>query len=295
MKKFIKILSFILVIFTLVGCGNSKSGDGKNIKIGSKDFTENLIVSEIYALALEDAGFDVDRMENIASSVIHTSIESGEIDLYPEYTGTGLLTILKLPMETDSQKVYDKVKDEYLKKFNLVWLDYAPASDSQGLVISKKVADKYKINTISELQKNADKIRFASQGEFDKRDDGIVGLEKVYGKFNWKSSVVYDNSLKYQVLKSDEADVAPAYTTEGQLVDTDSYKVLEDDKNFWPPYNIAPVVRKEVVDKNPNISNVLNKVNEKLTTEVLIKLNAQVDVDKKDYEEVARDFYETIK
>lgn len=295
MKKTIyKLAGIVLAGIFLAGCG--KAGDsGNTIKVGSKDFTENLVISEVYALALEDAGLQVERIPNIASSVIHTSIVNGEIDIYPEYTGTGLLSILKMPMETDPTAVYEIVKKEYNDKFKLTWLDYSPANDSQGLVIKTSKADELGIETISDLQKNASQLRFASQGEFDKREDGIAGLEKLYGKFDWKSHTVYDNSLKYQVLKNDEADVTPAYTTEGQLVNKDEFKVLVDDKQFWPPYNLAPVVKNEVLEKHPEVEDILNSLSKEFTTDTIVALNAQVDVEGKEYETVAKEFYQSIK
>ena len=294
MKKFIyKLVAAFAVVTMLTGC--TADGDKKTIRVGSKDFTENLIIAEVYALALEDAGFKVERVPRIAGSVIHTSIINNEIDLYPEYTGTGLLSILKLPMESDPVVVYNTVKKEYNDRFNLTWLDYSPANDSQGLVIKTSKADELGIKTISDLQSKASEIRFASQGTFDEREDGIAGLEKVFGKFDWKSHKVYDNSLKYQVLKSDEADVTPAYTTEGQLVNKDEFKVLTDDKQFWPPYNPAPVIKNDILEKNPEIAEILNSITKELTTETVVNLNSQVDVDGKEYEVVAKEFYQGIK
>ena len=294
MKKFIyKLVAAFAVVIMLTGC--TADGDKKTIRVGSKDFTENLIIAEVYALALEDAGFKVERVPRIAGSVIHTSIINNEIDLYPEYTGTGLLSILKLPMESDPVVVYNTVKKEYNDRFKLTWLDYSPANDSQGLVIKTSKADELGIKTISDLQSKASEIRFASQGTFDEREDGIAGLEKVYGKFDWKSHKVYDNSLKYQVLKSDEADVTPAYTTEGQLVNKDEFKVLTDDKQFWPPYNPAPVIKNDILEKNPEIAEILNSITKELTTETVVNLNSQVDVDGKEYEVVAKEFYQGIK
>lgn len=296
MKKVLIALMIAAVFGSLVGCSNNKdvSGDRVNILIGSKNFTENLIVSEVYALALEDKGYKVERVPNIASSIIHTALVNGEIDLYPEYTGTGLLAILKKDLLTDPQQVYDTVKSEYLKQFNLVWLNYSSANDGQGLVIRTDVANKLGIKTISDLQTQANEIRFASQGEFDKREDGIPGLEKTYGKFNWKSSRVYDNGLKYEVLASDEADLAPASTTEGQLTKP-QFTLLIDDKHVWPPYNLAPVIKKSVLDAHPDIANILNKVSASLDTKKITKLNAEVDVEKKEYEEVAKNYYNSIK
>ena len=296
-----KILFTIFLALILISCGEKSrdsSGVSKNsepIKIGSKDFTEGLIVSEIYAFALENEGYRVERVENIAGSVIHTAITSGQIDMYPEYTGTALLSILKLPLETDSQKVYDTVKEAYAKQFNITWLDYTKANDSQGLVMRKDKANEYGIKTISDLQKHADKLRFASQGEFDLRDDGIPGLTKIYGDFKWKSSKIYDNSLKYEILKNNEADVTPAYTTEGRLVDKENYTLLEDDKKFWPPYNLTPIVKNEVLEKYPEISGILNKISSRIDTQTITDLNAKVDVDGREYKEVAREFFDSIK
>ena len=261
------------------------------IRVGSKDFTENEIVGELYALALEDAGYEVERIFDIAGSVIHTSIVSDEIDLYPEYTGTGLISILQLDPLTDPQEVYDTVKEAYEEQFSLTWLDYAQANDGQGLFISKAASDEYGILTISDLQANADKLRFASQGEFDEREDGLPGLEKIYGPFEFKSSKIYDNGLKYSIVENDEADVAPAYTTEGRLAEKDKFVLLEDDKQAWPPYNLAPVVRDDVLEENPDIAEILGKVNAALDTETITALNAQVDVDKEEVEDVAADFY----
>lgn len=276
-----------------VSAGSAGAGTASGtITVGSKDFTEGEILSELYALALEKAGFTVNRKFDISSSVVHTALTSGDIDLYPEYTGTALLSILKQSVETDPQKVYDTVKEEYKKEFDLEVLNQAEAADSQGLVITTKAAKQYGIKTISDLQQHAAELRFASQGEFDEREDGLPALEKTYGAFDWKSSRVYDNSLKYEVLKNDEADVAPAYTTEGQLTDTDTYTLLEDDKKVWPPYNVIPVVRASVLEEHPEIADALNAVSAKLTTAELTKLNAEVDLDKEDYEDVAEDYFE---
>ena len=197
-KLFAVLLSISLIIAVFAGC-SSKGGEGK-IKVASKDFTENEIVAEVYALALEDAGFEVQRVMDIGSSVIHTSLISNEIDLYPEYTGTGLISILNLDPITDPDEVYNTVKDEYKKQFGVTWLNYSAANDGQGLVIRTETAEKYGIKTISDMQKYATELRFASQGEFDERADGIPALEATYGELKWKSSKVYDNSLNSRCL-----------------------------------------------------------------------------------------------
>lgn len=305
LKKAVAVLLCIALVGALAACGNKEKAAGKSdadsekkdsvVRVGSKDFTEGLIVSEIYALALEDAGYEVDRVFDIAGSVVHTALIGDEIDLYPEYTGTGLLSILGMDMITDPEEVYNTVKEEYAKQFQITWLEYSQASDGQGLAIRTEVADELGIKTISDLQKHASELRFGSQGDFDKREDGVPALEKVYGAFEWKSSKVYDGGLKYEVLRNDEADVTPAYTTDGQLANKEEFTLLEDDKQVWPPYNLAPVVRDDFLEENPDIADILNKVSEALDTDKLTKLNSRVDVDKEEYEDVAEEFYETIR
>lgn len=289
MKKWLFRLITILFGMILVACGSND----ETIQVGSKDFTESLLVSEIYALALEDNGYEVERIQSIASSVIPQSLESGEIDLYPEYTGTSLMTIFNLPLQTDPEAVAEMIRQEY-EAIGLTTLDYAPANNAQGIAIRTDVAEELGIVTLSDFQANAGEIRFASQGEFDLREDGLVGLAEVYGEFNFADSTVYDNSLKYQILRSDEADATPAYTTDGQLVNTDEFLVLEDDKNFWPPYNLVPVINQEVLEANPDIADILNAINADLTTEQVIELNAAVDIDGREYEEVAAEYYESL-
>jgi osmoprotectant transport system substrate-binding protein len=304
MKEKLKIVLLAVLALSLIGglsacktqspSGEDSANNGDPVRVGSKNFTESLILGNLYADALEDQGIPVERKLNLAGTVVHTSIVNDEIDLYPEYTGTGLLSVLKLPLETDAQKVYDTVKQDYEEQWNIIWLDYAPANDSQGLAITKKASVAYGITTISQLQQNADKLRFATQGEFDQREDGLPGLEKVYGAFKWKSSKTYDVSLLATVLLNDEADVAPLYTTAGDLA-SPKLIALEDDKHVWPPYNVAPVIRNNALKAYPQIAAILNAVNKTLTTEKLTELNAKVDVDKEEADKVASDYYESIK
>ena len=296
MKKTVSILVLIALVLRmgsiLVACGSTKQAAA--IRVGSKDFTENLIVAEVYALALEDAGFKVERKLNIAGSVVHTAIISGEIDLYPEYTGTGLLAVLQLPMSSDPDEVYNTVNAAYDEQFQITWLDSTGVNDRNGLAVRTDVAQQYGIYTMSDLQREAENIRVCSQGEFEYREDGIPGMTKVYGPFNFASINVYDNGIKYQILEQGEADLCPGYSTDAQLVNTDKFTYLEDDKGFWPPYYLAPIVRNEVLKANPKIADVLNAVSAKLDTETMVALNAKVDIEHEEYDEVAREFYETV-
>ncbi|MCL2665335.1 MAG: glycine/betaine ABC transporter substrate-binding protein, partial [Defluviitaleaceae bacterium] len=138
-------------------------------------------------------------------------------------------------------------------------------------------------------------LRFASQGEFDTRSDGIPALTAVYGPFDWKSSAVYDNAQKYTALRNDEADVAPAYTTEGELINTSDFILLEDDRFVWPPYNLVPIVRNEILQEFPEIADALNRVSRNLNTALLTNLNAQIDVFRREIRDVASEFVNSMR
>jgi len=288
-------------LITLTACNSSDdsshSGDtaaANPVQIGSKDFTENLILGELYALALEDHGIPVQRRLGLSSAVVHEALIRGDVDLYPEYTGTGLLTVLQLPLETDPQKVFDIVKEEYAQQFNVVWLDKSPANNSQGIVVTREVSERYNITTISDFQREAHNLRFASQGEFDVREDALPLLREVYGPIDFRSSTIFDNALKYEVLRSGQADAAPAYTTEGQLTDPD-FVLLIDDRQAWPPYNIAPIIRAEALEAFPEITALLNELSASLSSETMTELNAKVDIEGQDFADVARDYFEAFK
>lgn len=262
---------------------------GTTITIGSKNFSESKIVMQIWADALKKAGYSVRTKPNISSSVVYQAIKTKQVDLYPEYTGTIAMAYLKSKIVGKSADTIANIARQGMKKQGLTTLSYAPGNDAQGIAIRTSVAKKYGIKTISDLQKKADKIRFASQGEFDKREDGIPGLQKVYGKFNFKSHKVYDPSLKYQILAKGEGDITPASTTEGQLA-TGKYFALKDNKHFWPAYNLVPLVRSQTLNSNPGIENIFNRIDRKLTTSELRKLNKKVDVDGQSYQSVAQDW-----
>lgn len=294
MRKTISLLTAVIMTLTMVlplsACGDSEDA----IRVGSKDFTESLIVSEIYALALEDAGYSVERKQNIAGSVVHTAITSDEIDLYPEYTGTGLLSVLQMDMMSDPDEVYNTVKDAYEEQFQITWLDSTAVNNRQGIAIRADVAEQYNIYTMSDLQREAEHVRFCSQGEFEYREDGIPGLEKAYGPYKFADINVYDSGIKYQILEQNEEDACPGYSTDAQLADKEKFTYLDDDKNFWPPYYLAPIVRDDVLEAHPEIAEILNAVSAKLDTETMISLNAKVDIDQMEYEEVAKEFFETV-
>ena len=288
MKKNSFFILAIVLAFSifLTACG----GGSSKIKVGSKNFTESLILGEMYALALEDGGFKVERKLNLGGTLVaHEALKKGDIDVYPEYTGTGLLNIMEEEPLSDPQQVYDMVSDFYKKEFDLVWLTPSNANNTQAIAISRKASEEYGITTLSDLQANADKIDFAAVPEFEEREDGLLGMNRVYGDFNFKSLKLYDYGVKYRAVLNDEVQGTVAFGTDGDLTNPDLV-VLEDDKHLWPPYFVGPVIRQDTLDKDEKIRKILDDISAKLDDSTMQELNAEVDINQKEYADVAKEF-----
>jgi osmoprotectant transport system substrate-binding protein len=287
----------LLVMLLLAACdaipGTGRTASGATIRVASKDFTEQFILGEMYALALENAGFQVERKLNLGGTpVAQQALISKEIDLYPEYTGTGLLTVLKQPVSSDAQQVFQTVKQQYEDQFGLVWLEPAPMNNTQALAMTREGAERYGIRTISDFAAQAGNLIMAGPPEFQEREDGLPGIQGAYGNFQLKEYKAVDPGLRYQALTSGQVDVVVAFGTDGEIAANDLV-VLEDDRQLFPPYQVAPVIRKEVLDANPEIADILNKLQPKLSNEVMQRLNYEVSGKQREPADVAREFLQS--
>ncbi|MBM7843912.1 glycine betaine ABC transporter substrate-binding protein [Herpetosiphon giganteus] len=279
---------------TSVPSGNStpapSGSENQVIRIASKNFTEQFIVGEMYALILEQAGYKVERKIGLgATDVAQAAMEKGEIDIYPEYTGTGLLTVLKLPTQTDPKAVYETVKKGYAEQFKIAWLDPAPMNNTQALAMTKEGAQKFGIITISDMAAKASELRMIGPPEFQEREDGLPGIQAKYGNFELKEYVPVDPGLKYKGLVEGNADVVVAFGTDGEIANY-GLVVLKDDRAMFPPYQIAPLVRQSVLDANPKVAELLNALAPKLDDATMQKLNFEVSGNNRKYEDVAKEF-----
>lgn len=282
-------LALIGAALALPSCAGAKHGTGDAIRVGSKNFGENIIIGEIYAAALERAGFSVERHMNLGSTQIAmAAMERGELDVYPEYTGTGLIDVLHLQPIRDAKMLYQRVRMQYQERYGMTWLTPSPANDSQGLVVTKAVADRG-VRTLSECATAAPQLRLAAVPEFVARADALPGLQKFYGGFKFKDVKTYDIGLQYDALKRAEADVATAFTTDAQIPEY-GLVLLGDDRHFWPAYNVAPVVRNQALALHPKIAAILNALAPKITTQRLAAMNYQYTVRKEDAAGIARSF-----
>lgn len=260
------------------------------IRVGSKDFTEQFIIGEMYALVLEEAGLPVERRLNLGGTpVAQAGLLSGQIDLYPEYTGTGLLTVLGLPTLSDPAEVYDTVATAYQEQFDLIWLDPAPMNNTQALAMTRTGAAELGISTISEMAAQASDLVMIGPPEFQVREDGLPGIQAAYGNFRLKEYKSVDPGLRYQGLVNGEADVVVAFGTDGEI-SAFELVLLEDDQNLFPPYQIAPVVRQEALETHPQIAEILNALAPELTDSVMQRLNFEVSGNQREPDDVAREF-----
>jgi osmoprotectant transport system substrate-binding protein len=269
------------------------------VRIGSKNFTEQLILGEMYALLLENAGIPVEKRLNLGSTEIaHAALVADEIDLYPEYTGTGLTAVLEIPIEgvastptagTISEQVTDIVSDEYDEQFDLVWLEESAFNNTQALAMKRAEAEERGISTISELAQVAGELTIVAPTDFVERPDGLQGLDAFYD-MEFGSVLSVEPGLRYQAIEEDQADVVLAFGTDGQVSGLDLV-LLEDDKGLWPPYHVAPVVRQETLTAYPAIADTLNPLAPLLTDVAMSAMNWQVDgPDRLEPDEVARAF-----
>jgi len=260
------------------------------IRVGSKNFTEQFILGEMYALVIENVGLKVERKLNLGGTpVAHIAITSGEIDVYPEYTGTGLLTVLKLPSHSDPQVVFEQVSRGYKEQFNLIWLDPAPMNNTQALVMTQAGAERFGIRTISQMAAKASELVMIGPPEFQARPDGLPGLQKAYGSFRLRGFRAVDPGLRYIGLVNGQADVAVAFGTDGQISHY-NLVLLEDDKNFFPPYQVAPVIRQETLSAHPKIGEALNALSPLLTDATMQRLNFKVEGNQREPAQVAYEF-----
>lgn len=287
-KTISQLTAVVLVALLLAGCAGQE--EGKTVRVASKDFTEQFILGEMYALVLENAGYNVERRLNLgATPVAHEALLNDQIDLYPEYTGTGLLTVLGEGVMNDPQAVFDRVSSEYQSQFNLVWLDPAPMNNTQALAMTRERAAELGITTFSDMVANADQLVLIGPPEFAEREDGIPGLRAVYGDFQFANFLAVDPGLRYPALLNGEADVVVAFGTDGELAAYDLLS-LEDDLNLYPPYQVAPVVRAEILEGDDQLAAVLNGLAPLLTNDVMQTLNNEVSGNGREPADVAREF-----
>jgi osmoprotectant transport system substrate-binding protein len=280
----------------------SESGGGKiqrdeanaevQLTIGSKNFTEQKVLGEIYAQGLEAAGFTISKDLNLGDEkTALAALKSGEISAYPEYTGTALLSFFgkqadELPK--DEMAAYEEAKTNF-EADGLVALPPTPFTSSNEVAVTQATADDLSLKTISDLEGKSQDLVLYGSPECRQRLDCLLGLQQVYG-LKFKKFVPVDIAQRHEVLSSGRADVSIVFTTDPQI-QREQEVLLEDDKGMFPPYNSTLVLKKETADAaGENLTKTVELIQEQLTDENMQELNARVDLDKKDPSQVAEEY-----
>lgn len=281
----------ILLVITFVVSGlSSMNRSDKVIKIGSKDFTEQLILANMFSDLIEEkTDITVERKINLGGTqVCFSALNSGSIDMYFDYSGTAYGDTLNYPPSTDMEAVYNTVKKDFKEQYNIDVLKQMGFNNTYVVAVKEETANKYNLKSISDLKGVASKLTAGTTFEFLNREDGLLGLMKHYG-FKFKDTVGLDGASRYLALTNNETDVIDAFSTDG-LLKKFSLVTLEDDENFFPPYYAIPLVRDEVVEEYPEIVPIIEELGSKLTDEIMMELNYKVDELQMEPDVVARDF-----
>jgi glycine betaine/choline ABC-type transport system substrate-binding protein len=267
--------------------------NGVQVTVGSKNFTEQFILGEIYAQALEAAGYDVKKQLNLGSEQIALrALEDGEIDAYPEYTSTALTSFFDIPAEdvpADANEATEETETQF-EDLGLTVFEPTPFESANAVGLLTEQADELGVESISDLEGQSENLTLYGSPECRQRVDCLVGLEDNYG-LQFKKFTPVDIGLRYEVLDKGDADLSILFTTDAQLSESDKYTILEDDQELLPAGNVLFVARTETVDEaGPDFSEVVESVQEDLSLEVLQELNARVDLDKEKPEAAARSY-----
>lgn len=270
----------------VLGCSRERL-----LTVGSKNFTEQVILGEIIAqhvsLRLSQR---VDRKLNLGGTLLaHQSLVKGDLDLYPEYTGTALTAILKLHLSSDPAVVLARVRKEYQKRFNVLWLDPLGFNNTFAMVIRGEDARKYQIETLSDAAGHANGWTLGVGYEFQQRRDGLAGLLKTYKLPLKRSPRTMDLGLLYRALEQKQVDMVAASATDGLLSVLD-VKILKDDKRYFPPYQASLAVRADALAKRPPLKRALEQLSGLFSDEIMRTLNYQVDGKHRPVSEVAMTF-----
>ncbi|WP_175989360.1 glycine betaine ABC transporter substrate-binding protein [Bacillus sp. Marseille-Q1617] len=290
MKKILTPFIILLAASIIIaGCGNN--GGKETITVSGKMWTEQFILTHIMAeLLKEKTDLDVKVEEGLGEvSILTPALEKGDIDVYVEYTGTGLEAVLKEQAEegASGDEILDQVRKGYEEKFNVTWLK--PLGFENTYTLAYTEDQDFNAKTFSDLVPLSKDLSFGAPHQFYEREgDGYDAFSKEYG-FEFKKKESYDPNIMYEAVKNGDVDIIPAFTTDGRI-ERYNLKSTKDDKGFFPPYDAAPIIRQEVLKEHPEVEKALNELAGQISEKEMSEMNAKVDIDKKEPKDVAREF-----
>lgn len=289
MKKYMKngLLALFIGLVFLSGCESKKD----TIHIATKPMSEQFILGEMLALLIEensDLHVKITKGVGGGTSNIHPAMIKGDFDLYPEYTGTGWLVILKKDSLLPPGQLFSELQKEYSREYGLKWVAPYGFNNAYSLAVSNEMAKKYNLKTFSDLALYPDLFTFGAEYDFYEINDGYADLCAYYN-LKFKKNLDMDIGLKYEAMRSGKIDVINIFTTDGQLSHA-NLTILKDDKHFFPSYYCATIVREETLKEHPELERILEKMNGILTDQEMADMNYKVDVEHRTEREVAVEF-----
>ncbi len=289
MKKYMKngLLALFIGLVFLSGCESKKD----TIHIATKPMSEQFILGEMLALLIEensDLHVKITKGVGGGTSNIHPAMVKGDFDLYPEYTGTGWLVILKKDTLLPPDQLFSELQKEYSREYGLKWVAPYGFNNAYSLAVSNEMAKKYNLKTFSDLALYPDLFTFGAEYDFYEINDGYADLCAYYN-LKFKKNLDMDIGLKYEAMRSGKIDVINIFTTDGQLSHA-NLTILKDDKHFFPSYYCATIVREETLKEHPELERILEKMNGILTDQEMADMNYKVDVEHRTEREVAVEF-----
>ena len=279
-------LSIILFIGILSGCAQSGK---ETIVVGSMDYTEQDILGNILVLLIEaHTDLSVIHRDNMVAHVVFAAIGTGDVDVYVEYTGTIYGHVFNLSDTTDATEIYNTTVSLLAERYDIRMFDKLGFNNSFGLAVRRDTAERYGLRTFSDLAEVSSDLIFCGSGGIINRRDGLPNLKRIYN-MSFKEEIQLHNEDRYIALMNGEAQVAEIFTTDGLLYEYDLV-ILEDDKNFFPPYHGAIVARNEVLDRHPELIEVLNLLTGRISDEIMRNLCYRVDVNNESPQNVAKTF-----
>lgn len=263
----------------------------KTIVVGSKNFTENRLLAEIMAQLIEaHTDIKVERKTNLGGTiVVFTALRNGQIDFYPEYTGTGWSIHLKIRESVHNPlRAYLRVKRDFAEKYRITWLAPFGFNNSYALAMGRQLADRLNIRRISDLKDHQNDLRTGFSHEFLNRSDGYPGLAKKYG-LSLKNLRGMEHGLAYEAIRTGETDLIDTWLTDGKLLRY-PIRILEDDRGFFPPYDAAPIIRTETLERYPELEKILNRLAFRINDQKMRELNYQVEEKGGPFKSVAMEF-----
>lgn len=279
MKKIFIIVMVSLLLFTIGCSGNGDTSEDKGpgvIRVTHKNYTEQRLTGQLLSVYLESKGFETTVDELAGTMLCFNALKNGDVDVYAEFTGSAYGAVLDQTEILGVQETYDYVKKEYEEQFGITWLKPLGWNNTYVMSVKPETQEKYNIKTLSDLAAVSGELILGTDTEFPNRQDGLIGLKEAYEGLEFKDIKSMDQGLTYGALNNDEIDVNTSYSTDGRIAKF-GFVNLEDDKNFFPPYYVTPILRMDYAEEYPEVVKALEELGGNWNEEEMQQYNLLVD------------------